>query len=102
MTLIVRRTRQVPKLVGKVLPNLEEAMQLVRATIVNGVEFVRGRQRYYPGMGVHFRALYRALAAGEPPPVSADDGYEAVALLQRIWEHVGVRMETEQRRAVNA
>jgi predicted dehydrogenase len=102
MTLITRRTRHVPKLVGKVLPNLDEAFQLVRATVVNGIEFVRGRQRYFPGMGVHFAALYRALAGGAPPPVSANDGYETVALLQQIWEHAGVSMRTEPRRAVSA
>jgi predicted dehydrogenase len=93
MTLVVRRTRQVPKLIGKVLPNLDEAAQLLRATVVNGVEFLRGRQRFYPGMGLHFRALYSALAAGQPPPVSAEDGRAAVSLLQQLWEQAGVSLE---------
>jgi predicted dehydrogenase len=85
MTLIVRRTRQVPKIVGKVLPNLEEAAQLVRATMINGVEFVLGRQRYYPGMGAHFRLLYERLTRGEAPPVSAADGHAVLALHHDIW-----------------
>jgi predicted dehydrogenase len=85
MTMIVRRNRKVPKIVGKVLPNLEEAAQLVVATVVNGIEFIRGRQRFYPGMGVHFRQLYRALAAGEAPPVSAREGQEVMQLLEEIW-----------------
>jgi 2-alkyl-3-oxoalkanoate reductase len=102
MTLIIRRTRKLPKLVGKVLPNLEEAFQLVRATVINGVEFVRGRQRYFPGMGVHFAALYRALAAGAAPPVSADEGCDAVALQQQIWERAGARMGDDVRQAVGA
>jgi hypothetical protein len=89
MTLITRRTRQVPKLVGKVLPNLEEAAQLVRATITNGLEFVTGRQRYYPGMGAHFRILYERLARGESPPVSAADGRAVLALLHDIWDQAG-------------
>jgi len=100
MTLITRRTRQVPKLIGKVLPNLEEAWQLARATLVNGIEFVRGRQRYFPGMGVHFAILYRALAVGMPPPVTADEGYEAVALQEQIWERAGADVPDERRRAV--
>ncbi len=102
MTLISRRTRHAPKLLGKVLPNLDEAFQLVRATVINSIEFLRGRQRYFPGMGVHFGALYRALASGAAPPVSADDGYEAVALQQQIWERAGVGMHVEPRRAVGA
>ena len=92
MTLIVRRTRRAPKLVGKVLPNLDEAAQLVWATVVNTIEFVRGRQRYYPGMGVHFRAFYAALAAGAPPPVSADEAREAVWLMEQIWHGAGVNV----------
>jgi predicted dehydrogenase len=90
MTLVVRRTRQVPKLIGKVLPNLDEAMQLVRATLRNGIDFIGGRQRYYPGIGLHLRALYEALANGAPPPVSAEEGRAGVQLLERMWERAGV------------
>jgi 2-alkyl-3-oxoalkanoate reductase len=102
MTLLVRRDRRVPKAIGKVLPNLDEAMQLVHATAVNTIEFLRGRQRYYPGMGLHFRALYAALANGQPPPVSAADAREGVWLLEQIWERAGVTMRPETRLAVNA
>ena len=101
MTLVVRRTRRVPKLVGKVLPNLDEALQLVTATVRNGIEFVTGRQRYYPGMGIHFRALYANLAAGQPPPVSTDEARAAVALVQEIWEQATAR-PAPPRLAVNA
>lgn len=86
MTLIVRRNRRVPKVVGKVLPNVEEAWQLLRATVVNGIEFIRGRQRFYPGMGVHFRMLYQALAQGQPAPVSAAEGRDVMRLLDEIWQ----------------
>ncbi len=102
MTLVLRRTRQVPKLIGKVLPNIDEALQLLRATLHNGIEFLRGRQRYYPGMGVHFRALYQALAEGNPPPVKCEEGREAVWLLQKMWEQAGVLVDNERRRAAGA
>jgi len=102
MTLIVRRTRKVPKLIGKVLPNVDEAMQLLRATVVNGIEFVRGRQRYYPGMGIHFRLLYDALSSGAPPPVSAVEGRDAVSLTQQIWERAGVSFTAPMGQAVQA
>jgi hypothetical protein len=98
MTLIARQTRKVPKLIGKVLPNLEEAAQLVRATVTNGIEFVLGRQRYYPGMGAHFRILYERLARGESPPVSAADGRAVLALLHELWEQAGVSSAPESRR----
>jgi predicted dehydrogenase len=98
MTLVTRRERQVPKIVGKVLPNLDEAAQLLRATVVNGVEFLRGRQRYYPGMGAHFRALYEALSNGQPPPVSAEHGRQSVWLLQEIWERAGLGVGAQRLR----
>lgn len=101
MTLILRQERQVPKIVGKVLPNLDEAAQLLRATIVNGIEFLRGRQRYYPGMGGHFRALYEALANGQPPPVTAEQGRQGVWLLEEIWDRAGLRVGPQLLRAVN-
>jgi predicted dehydrogenase len=97
MTVITRRTRQVPKLIGKVLPNLDEAAQLIRATVHNGFDFITGRQRFYPGMGLHFRELYRALAEGRPAPVSAEDGRNCVWLLEQLWEHCGVAMTTMPR-----
>jgi len=102
MTLIVRRTHQVPKPIGKVLPNIDEAVQLLRATVQNGIEFVRGRQRYYPGMGLHFRALYEALANGAPPPVSAEDGRAGVQLLERLWQHAGIAAPTPVRLVAHA
>jgi len=84
MTLIVYREHQVSKLVGKVLPNLDIAWQLVRETIHNGIEFARGRQRFYPGMGAHLRAFYQSLVTGAPPPVSAEEARDVVALCERI------------------
>jgi hypothetical protein len=44
--------------------------------------------------------LYRALAAGGAPPVSADDGYDAVALQEDIWKHAGVNGSPALRQAV--
>ncbi len=102
MTLLRRRTRKAPKLIGKVLPNLDEAAQLVNATIGNTIDFLRGRQRFYPGMGAHFRHLYRALATGQPPPVSAEDGRAVVALLQQLWEDGGNSVESELPRVARA
>jgi hypothetical protein len=68
----------------------------------NGIGFVTGRQRFYPGMGAHFRALYKALAAGQPPPVSAEDGRASVHLLQQLWESAGVSMAQPAREAMRA
>ncbi len=89
MTLIVRRERRVPKIVGKVLPNIEEAAQLLTATIRNGVAFVTGRQRYFPGMGILIERFYKHLASGTPAPTTGEDGREVTRLLDALWQGAG-------------
>jgi hypothetical protein len=90
MTLIERRTRPLPKLIGKVWPNLSEAGQLLSATTRNTVAYVAGRQRFYPGIGLHLRALYAAVAAGGEPPVSAAEGRDVVAWYDEILTQSGI------------
>lgn len=89
MTLISRRDRKVPKVVGKVLPNLEEAAQLLVATVANGIAFVTGRQRYFPGMGILIDQFYRHLTAGAPAPTTGQEGADVVGLLDALWEGAG-------------
>ncbi len=90
MTLIERRTRRLPKLVGKVWPNLDEARQLVGATASNTFAYVSGKQRFYPGIGGHLQSLYASVAAGGPPPVSAEEGRDVVAWYDQILEAAGI------------
>lgn len=90
MTLIERRPRQLPKLVGKVWPNVHEAVQLVSSTARNAIAYATGKQRFYPGIGLHLRALYAAVAAGEEPPVSAAEGRDVVAWYDEILAHSGL------------
>jgi predicted dehydrogenase len=91
MTLIERRPRRLPKLVGKVWPNLSEAGQLVAATMRNGIAFAAGRQRFYPGIGAHLKALYTSVVRGGPPPVEAEEGRDIVAWYDEILAQAGVR-----------
>lgn len=90
MTLIERRPRHLPKLIGKVWPNLSEAGQLVTATAQNTIAFARGRQRFYPGIGAHLQALYAQVSSGGEPPVSAAEGRDVVAWYDEILLRSGV------------
>jgi hypothetical protein len=51
---------------------------------------------------VHFRTLYKALIAGQPPPVSPEDGRASVHLLQQLWEAAGVSLAGPEREALRA
>ncbi len=86
MTMIARRSYRVPKVLGKVLPNLSEASQLIWSTIGNGMRFVTGRQRYFPGLGVLIERFYEHLRNGSPPPTTGEDGREVARILEAIWD----------------
>jgi predicted dehydrogenase len=86
MTLITRRPRRLPKLVGKVYPNLSEAAQLSTATVRNAMAYATGRQRFYPGIGRHLAVLYASVSAGGDPPVSAAEGRDVVAWYDAILQ----------------
>jgi predicted dehydrogenase len=102
ITLTTRRQRAVPRLVGKVLPNVEQALQLLACTFGNGIEFLRGRYQYYPGMGRHFQALYRAAVAGEPLPVSVEEAREVVRLVEEMWHQAGIAIPSGPRSQLSA
>lgn len=96
MTLVVRRQPDMPKLLAKVFPNLDEARQLLIATARNTMEFLAGKQRFYPGMGNHLRAFYRALAQGRDVPVPAEEGRAVVALMENLWNLAGRERTREE------
>jgi predicted dehydrogenase len=88
MTLVSRRNYDVPKVVGKVLPSFDEAWQLVSRTVTNTVDFLRGKIRYYPGMGTLIERFYDAVRNGTEPPVSLEAGGDVVRVTAEIWDAV--------------
>ncbi len=88
MTLAKRREYNVPKIIGKPLPNLDEAWQLVSQTVRSTVDFVRGKVRYYPGMGNLIDGFYEAVRTGSEAPVTAEQGADVVRVTSAIWEAV--------------
>ncbi|HYC01375.1 MAG TPA: Gfo/Idh/MocA family oxidoreductase [Candidatus Limnocylindrales bacterium] len=86
MTIVRRRDYDVPKIIAKPLPNLDEAWQLTRQTITNTLDFVRGRIRYYPGMGELIARFYEAIRSGTAAPVSIDEAAAVVEVTARIWQ----------------
>lgn len=89
MTLVRRRDYAAPKVIAKSLPNLDEAWTLTRQTFVNAVNFLRGRVRYYPGMGTLIERFYAAIRGGGSPPVSVAEGAEVVRVTEEIWRAAG-------------
>jgi predicted dehydrogenase len=88
MTILKHREYKAPKVVAKSLPNLDDAYQLVSHTARNTVDFVRGRVRYYPGMGTLIQRFYQAIRTGEAPPVSLDEALDVVRVTDWIWRQL--------------
>lgn len=95
MTIVRRRDYKVPKIIAKPLPNLDESWQLLTQTTRNTVDFVRGKIRFYPGMGELIRRFYAAIRNGTPPPVSEEEAAAVVAVTNRIWAAVGASSRGE-------
>jgi len=89
MTIVRRRDYKVPKIIAKPLPNLDESWQLLTQTTRNTVDFVRGKIRFYPGMGELIRRFYDSIRRGTPPPVSEAEAAAVVDVTNRIWDAVG-------------
>lgn len=88
MTIVKRRDYKVPKIIAKPLPNLDESWQLLTQTTRNTVDFVRGKIRFYPGMGELIRRFYDSVRRGTPPPVSEAEAAAVVDVTARIWDAV--------------
>jgi hypothetical protein len=91
MTLVKRRDYAAPKVIAKSLPNLDEAWTLVKQTGTNTVNFLRGRVRYYPGMGILINRFYTALRSGGSAPVGIAEGAEVVRVTEEIWRQAAAR-----------
>lgn len=100
MTLIRRRDYDLPKVIAKSMPNLDESYQLLSQTIRNTWNFVTGKVRYYPGMGVLIQRFYESIRCDGVPPVSLEQAAEVVRVTGAIWKAIGVRPGARQMRAV--
>jgi predicted dehydrogenase len=99
MTVITEQNRKLPKMVGKLMANFEPAAQLVTSAVGNAIAVATRRMKTYPGIRETIRRFYRSLDEGTLPPVTAEQGRENVALLNRIQEQLSVASEPIEPRA---
>jgi predicted dehydrogenase/nucleoside-diphosphate-sugar epimerase len=95
-TLSLHRTLPAPKPIQRMVgTGLVALGQLVRLP-VNAVKILTGRLKPNPGIHVSVRAFYEALAKGEPPPVSAEEGRRVV----RWMEETQAKADADKARAL--
>jgi predicted dehydrogenase/nucleoside-diphosphate-sugar epimerase len=80
----IHRHRALPRMLSKVLYNLEDSVQLTSGTVMNVVNVVSGRLKNYPGLHNLVREFYDSIRSGREPPVPGEDGRRMVKVLEMI------------------
>jgi predicted dehydrogenase/nucleoside-diphosphate-sugar epimerase len=80
----------LPRMLSKVVFNVEDSVQLAAGTLRNSFEVALGRLPNMPGMHILLDRFYRSILSGdEDPPVSGEAGRDVVQVMQMIWEKSG-------------
>src|SRR5581483_12333547 len=85
MTLTMHRELPVPQKIGRGLGNLDIATQLFTGTAGVMWKLVRKKVDGSYGIVPLIHAFYRAIEAGQPAPVSAEEGTQSVAMMRAMW-----------------
>ena len=86
----INRARRVPRLISKVLFNLEVMPQFGVGTVVNSARFATKSLPNMPDLHTFVAELYAALDAGQAPPEGArgTDGRKVMQVLEQVWERM--------------
>lgn len=103
MTLLSHTASRLPKLIQKGAYNLIESWQLLTAAVRNTTLMAMRRLTTYPGIAEVIRRFYTSLEQGVPPPVTGEEGREAVRLLDAIYSRAshGTGSEESMNRAAS-
>lgn len=96
MTLISHTTSRLPKLIQKGAYNVVEAWQLLTAAMRNTTLMAMRRLTTYPGIAEVVRRFYTSLEQGTPPPVTGQEGCEAIRLLDHIYSQATMNSHNEK------
>jgi predicted dehydrogenase len=96
MTMVSHTASGLPKLIQKGVYNLVESWQLLTAAVRNTSLMAMRRLTTYPGIAEMVKRFYTSLEQGTPPPVSGQEGCEAVRLLDLIYSRATQAARSEE------
>ncbi|GAB4538517.1 MAG: hypothetical protein Tsb0020_52640 [Haliangiales bacterium] len=79
-----RASTPLPKAAERLVNAMTDSIQPLIDVPVNVVRFVRKKVQAYQGLRDHVAAFYKALGAGEPPPVALEDAIEIIHWTEKI------------------
>jgi len=81
----VHRSETMPRMVSKVVYNLEDIVQLAVGTAANAARVGLGRMPSMPGLCELVREFYGCIRGNYDPPVSAEGGKKVAEVLEMVW-----------------
>lgn len=88
MTLVVRRNKDIPKKILRAVDNLDQAVQLLSSTVVNGLKVLMGKMPLPDDVGAVITKFYESVENGAESPVTAEKGRAVVKVTQQIAEQI--------------
>jgi len=86
MMLKLKKDRNLPFVLRKAAPPLEESAHLAFSTVSNTIRYMTGRLKRFPGIGELIRRFYGNLEQGVESPVSMEEAREVVRLTDIMVE----------------
>lgn len=83
----------LPSAIGRLVPAFSHAMQYVRAGGANVGRFARADFHFFSGLNHLFRAYYRSILDGTPPPIAHRDILRVSAMLDEIFAQLDAQRE---------
>jgi predicted dehydrogenase/nucleoside-diphosphate-sugar epimerase len=96
---VVHREQRFPRMISKALFSIEEAAQQARGTTVNAARVATGKMANMPELAPAFQNFYESIRTGHETPLSGDEGFRMVELMEQLWARLPARKPTQPRPA---
>jgi predicted dehydrogenase len=88
MTMITQKQRHVPRKILRALENIEQAIQLVSCTFVNGFKVAVGKMHPPDGIASVIEKFYESIETNVEPPITGENGRAVVKVCTEILEQI--------------
>jgi len=79
---------RLPRMISKVVFNLESSGQLLSGTVTNTARVLFHRLPNMPGLHALIHAFYASLPTDQRPPVPGEDGRQVIEIMEMIWSRM--------------
>lgn len=81
----IKKERRLPRMLSKVVFNLEDTAQLALGTAANTTKFVLGNLKNMPGLRVLVHRFYDSIRNDKEPPVPGEEARRVIEIMEMIW-----------------